>query len=137
MSFNRLLVFSLALATLALAGCKKARPPAPASHSAEALLLRLNDQAQLLNEALARKDYQYIHDYGSYFTSLAQALFSRLNNQQKQRLSGALEDLIDLSGQLDRAAGGGHPAATDATVQHLQAVLKDIEKQFREIKSTG
>jgi hypothetical protein len=137
---NRLMVFGLAFAVCGLSeiGCKKAKSPTqPEPHSADALLLRLQDQSQLFNEAIARKDYQYLHDYGSYFNSLAQSLLSRLNDQQKQRLQGSVDELIVLSNQLDLAAGGHHQAATEATVQRVQAVLKNIDMQFRAIKNGG
>lgn len=140
MRVNLLIVAGLAVAVCGLcgAGCKKAKGPAtPDPHSAEGVMLRLQEQGKLLNDALVRKDFKYVHDYAYYFTGLAQALFSKLNDEQKQRLRGSFEELVSLSNQLDRAGGGRHVEATEATMQRLQVVLKDLDTQFRGMKKSG
>jgi hypothetical protein len=121
-----------------LVGCKEAKGPAPADpHSAEGVMLRLQEQGRLLNDALVRKDFGYIHDYAYYFTGLAQAFFSKLNDDQRQRLRASLDQLVTLSQQLDNSAGRRHAEATEATMQRLQTVLKEIDQQFRETKQGG
>ena len=123
---------------LCLVGCQKAKGPAPPDpHSAEGVLHQLQQQGRLLNDALARKDFAYIHDYAYYFTGLAQALFTKLNDEQKQRLRPAVEQLVSLSQQLDNSAGRRHAEATEATLQRLQAVLKDVDQQLQGTKQGG
>jgi hypothetical protein len=137
MRVKLLIVAALAVAVCGLcgAGCKKSKGPGVLDpHSAEGVMLRLQEQGRLLNQALVRKDFPYIHDYAYYFTGLAQALFSKLNDEQKQRLRGSFDELVGLSNQLDRAAGGRHSEATEVTMQRLQAVLKDIDTQFQSMK---
>jgi hypothetical protein len=91
----------------------------------------------LLNDALVRKDFKYVHDYAYYFTGLAQALFSKLTDEQKQRVRGSFDELVGLSNQLDRAGGARHVEATEVTMQRIQVVLKDMDTQLREIKKGG
>src|SRR5436309_220078 len=116
-----LIVGSLALAICAsgLVGCKKAKVQALDPHSPAGLMQRLQEQGRLLNDALARKDFAYIHDYAYYFNGLTQALFSKLDDEEKVRLRGPLDELSTISSQLDRAAGGHHAEATEATLQRL------------------
>jgi hypothetical protein len=131
----KLLAFAtIFLVALGAVGCKKAKVVAVDPHSAEGVLQALQVQGKLLNDALARKDFGYIHDYAYYFTSLTQALYSRLDDNQKARLRGPLSELSTLSGQLDRAAGGHHAEATEATMQRLTTELKELDAQFREVK---
>jgi len=137
MRVNLVIVVGFAVAVFGLCGvgCKKAKGPAVVDpHSAEGVMARLQEQGRLLNDALTRKDFHYIHDYAYYFTGLAQALFTKLNDEQKQRLRSSFDELVGLSNQLDRAAGGRHAEATEVTMQRLQAVLKDIDTQFRGMK---
>src|SRR5690242_18095209 len=102
---NRILLglCALILSGLYLAGCKAKKTAAPDPHSADGLILRLKEQSQLLQEAIGRKDYKYIHDNSYYLTRLAQALLERLDEQEKQRLRQSLDELINLASQLDRA----------------------------------
>ena len=124
---------------LCVFGCgKKAKGPAPVDpHSADGVLLRLQDQARLFQEAYARKDYTYLHDWGYYFSGVLRAFPSTLDSAQKLRLRGTLDELARVSSQLDAASGRNHSGATEATVQRIQALLQELEKQYRETKSGG
>ncbi len=140
MRVNLVIVVGLAVAVCGLcgAGCKKAKGPAKLDpHSAEGVFVQLRDQERLLNDALARKDFRYIHDYGYYFTGLVQALFSKLNDEQKQRLRKSFDELLNLSMQLDRSAGGRHPEATEATLQRVKVLVNEIDSQIRVPKKGG
>ena len=115
-----------------LVGCKGKKTAATVDpHSPEGIMHAMQQQGQLLNDALARKDFAYIHDYAYYFNGLTQTLFNKLDDAQKAQLRGTLGQLSTLSSQLDRAAGGHHPEATEATLQRLTAELKELDKQFR------
>jgi len=132
-----LLTAGVALAALGLcgSGCKKAKESASVDpHSAEGVMSRLQEQSKLLEAALARQDYAYLHDYGYYFNGLLQAFYIKLDDAEKQRMRAALDNLINLSGQLDRSAGGNRAEATAATVQKLVAALKELETQFQQVK---
>jgi len=140
MRVKLLIAASLVLVScgMGLVGCKKSKASVAVSpHSAEGVLLKLEEQGRLLNDALVRKDYAYIHDYGYYFGGLTQAFFTKLDDSEKARLRGSLDELSTLASQLDRAAGGRHPEATEASVQRLQTLLKELDKQFREVKHSG
>jgi hypothetical protein len=134
-----LIVASLALLMCgaALVGCKKKEPAPLDAHSAAGVMQRLQEQGRLLNDALARKDFAYIHDYAYYFTGLTQALYSKLDDEEKKGLRGLFEELISLSNQLDRSAGGHHAEATQVTMQRLTAVLQQLDKQFQQLKPHG
>ena len=92
MRVNLVIVVGFAVAVFGLcgAGCKKSKGPAKLDpHSAESGMLRLQEQGRLLNDALARKDFPYIHDYAYYFTGLAQTLYLKLTDEQRKLLRGA------------------------------------------------
>src|SRR5262245_42166111 len=128
-------IIGLALCGTGLVGCKKAKGPAPVDpHSAEGVMRALQQEAKVLNDAFARKDFQYIHDYTYYFTGIANALFAKLNPDQKQRMRGSFDELFTLADQLDHSAGRRHAEATEATLQRLQTVLDNLDKQFHETK---
>jgi len=122
-----------------LLGCgKKAKAPPPVSpHSSEGVLLRLKDQARLFQEAYARNDYAYLHDWGFYFRGAVQAFASTLNYEQKQRLRGTLDELARVGSQLDSASGRAHSGATEATVQRIQALMEELDKKYHETKTGG
>src|SRR4051794_12849774 len=107
----------VAACCLCFTGCKKAQQPARLDpHSADAVLLTLIQQGKLLNDAAARNDFKYIHDYTYYFNGLAQSLASKLDDQQRQRLRGLFDKLSTLTDQLDHASGRKHLEATQASL---------------------
>ena len=124
----------LAVGAVGLVGCKKAKPKALDPHSAAGVMQRLQEQGRFLNDAFGRKDFAYIHDYAYYFNGLTQAFFSKLDDQEKSQLRSSMDELSTLSNQLDRAAGGHHAEATEATLQRLTVVLQDVDKQFQGMK---
>lgn len=139
MRVNLLIVAGLSVVLCSLLcsiGCKKAeQKPKLDPHSPEGVMLRLKEQSQLFNEAAGRKDFKYIHDYTYYFTGLAQALYGKLNDAQKERLRGSFDELLNLSNQLDHASGRRHAEATEASMQRIQLVLEEMDQQFREKKA--
>src|SRR5262245_920076 len=119
MGFKLVLVagLTLALCGLCVCGCKRKETSArPAPHSPEAVLARLQEQVQLFNDALVRRDFRYIHDYTYYFTGLTQALYSKLDDAQKQRLQGSFDQLATLADELDHCSGRAHLEATQSTM---------------------
>jgi hypothetical protein len=119
-------------------GCKKAtKTESVDPHSAEGVMLQLQQQGRLLNDALGRQDFQYIHDYAYHFNGLAQAFYSRLDDQHKEHVRRSLEEVVALGSQLDHSAGRRHAEATETTLKRLQVVLQELDKQFREIKQKG
>ena len=122
---------------LVLVGCGKAKEPVVDPHSPTGVMKTLQEQGRLLNEALARQDFNYIHDYAYYFTGVAQALYSKLDNAQKEKLKAPLAELVKLGNQLDNTAGRKHAEATKATMQRLQEVLQQLDKEFQATKVSG
>jgi hypothetical protein len=128
-------VLAVALCGTGPVGCRKAKGPAPVDpHSAEGVMRALQQEAKQLNDAFARKDFQYIHDYTYYFTGIANTLFAKLDADQKQRLRGSFDELFALADQLDHSSGRRHAEATEATLQRLQTVINNLDKQFHEAK---
>jgi len=138
MRFNPLILtgFVLALCTL---GCSKKAETGPAKvdpHSAEGIMLSMHDQAKQFSDALERKDYQYLHDYGYYFIGIIVAFNAKLDAAERQSLKAPIKELLDLSNQLDRAGGGQHAAAAEAVVKRIQAVVNDLDQQFQQGKTS-
>ena len=116
-----------------LMGCKKAKARAVDPHSPDGIMLVLQKQGALLNDALVRQDYPYLHDYGFYFSGLLQALFAKLDESEKQRLRPQLDELVALAKQLDRVAGVRHAEAAEVTVKRIGEVLKDLDQQYHQM----
>ena len=116
-------------------GCSKEKAPAVTTdpQSADAIMLHLQEHGQLLNEALARKDYKYIYDYADYFASVARALVLKLSDEEKQRMGGTINKLIGTALQLDSPKVGepSHIGTTTANMQSLQEGLKELDTQFK------
>ena len=117
-----------------LMGCKKSKARSVDPHSPDGIMLVLQKQGALLNDALARQDYPYLHDYGFYFSGLLQALFTKLDESEKQRLRPQLDELVALAKQLDRVAGVHHAEAAEVTVKRIGEVLKDLDQQYRQVR---
>jgi hypothetical protein len=121
-----------------LVGCKKAKArQAVDPHSTDGIMLVLQKQGTLLNDALTRQDFPYLHDYGFYFTGLLQALFTKLDEGEKQRLRPQLDELVALAKQLDRVSGVRHAEAAEVTVKRIGEVLKDLDQQYHQVKHSG
>ena len=137
MRVNLLIVAGLLLAVCGLCtlGCKKAKGPETTDpHSAEGIMAALQDQGKRLNDAVERKDFKYIHDYGYYFGAVLRAYNLKLDDGERQRLQEPLTELETLAKQLDSAGGGRHAEAAEAIVKGIQVVLQDLEKQYKQGK---
>jgi len=116
-------------------GCKKSKETAVQDpHSPQGIVQRMQDHGQRLHDALARKDFGYIHDYAYYFNGLTKALNSTLDADGKEKFRSSLEELNNLANELDHSAGRRHAEATEASIQRLQAIVKDLDKQIRETR---
>ncbi len=116
---------------LTLAACKKAQQPARVDpHSPEAALQTIRVQGGWLNDAVQRKDFQFIHDNMYYLQTLTKALQSKLDAGEKERLGSIFDELAKVTNELDHSAGRRHEEATQAGMQKLQEILKDLETQF-------
>ena len=128
----KLLCICLASSGLVLTACKKAQQPARVDpHSPQAALQTIMVQGSLLNDAAKRKDFLFIHDNMYYLQSLTKALQSKLDAGEKERLGNLFEELAKVTNELDHSAGRRHEEATQASMQRLQEVLKNLETQFK------
>src|SRR5258706_10525209 len=125
-----------AIAGACLLGCKKAPPPKPDPHSAEGVMLKLTQQVKLLNEAVARQDFKYVHDYTYYVHGLVDAFASKLNDSEKQKVGGLFDELRNLTDQLDHSSGRKHLESTQSSMSRLEAVLNELNKEFQQMKQT-
>lgn len=131
------LVLAMTAACFCMSGCKRTSKAARLDpHSPDAVLLTLVQQGKLLNDATARNDFKYVHDYTYYFNGLAQSFASMLNPQQKQRLESVFGELNTITEQLDHASGRKHLEATQTSMNQLLTTLKELEKQYREMKQS-
>lgn len=129
---------SFVIAALPLTGCKEAKPPAKIDpHSPQAALQQMLEQGTLLNDAMKRKDFQFIHDNMYYLQSLAKALQGKLPAEEKERLKPLFDELARVTDQLDHSAGRRHGEATQSTMQRLQELLKDLASQFNAEKKAA
>ena len=123
--------FGLAVA-LGLAGCRKASPPVQINpDSAENTVKKIMDQGVLLSDSVKRKDFAKVDEQAYFLHGLTQALYSRLDAEQKQNLKAGLDEVARVAEELDHSAGRRHEEATEASMQKLQAALKEFETQFK------
>ena len=126
---------ALALAAgLSLTACKKAPAPKTDPHSAEGVMRKLTLQVKLLNDAVARQDFKYVHDYTYYLHGLVDAFASKLNESEKQKVSALFDELKTLTDQLDLSSGRKHLEATQNSMNRLTAVMDQLSKEFQEMK---
>ncbi len=125
----------LAVAALVLAACRKANPPAAINpDSADGTVQKIMEQGVLLGDAVKKKDFATVDDQAYFLQGLIKALYLRLDAEQQQKLKTILDEVARVAEELDHSAGRRHLEATEASMEKLQAVLKEFESQFRERK---
>jgi hypothetical protein len=135
----KLLIFAevALMVGLATVGCKK---PAQQSkvdpHSPDGLVEALVRQGTLLREGVRSKDYSYVDDRAYYLQGIAKALQAKLNPEQRQRLDPLFNDVIRVAEELDHAAGRHHEGAVNASMDKLEALLKELQVKYGS-KTTG
>ncbi len=129
-----LTLFGISLATtaLALTSCKKANRPAPINpDSADGTVQKIMEQGVLLSDAVKKKDFATVDDQAYFLQGLTRALYLRLDAEQKEKLKTILDEVAQVAEELDHSAGRRHQEATEASMEKLQAVLKEFEAQFK------
>ena len=123
---------SLALTALVLAGCKKANRAATIDpDSADATVQKIMEQGVLLGDVVKKKDFATVDDQAYFLQGLTKALYLRLDAEQKAKLKTSLDEVARVAEELDHSAGRRHQEATEASMEKLQAVLKEFEAQFK------
>src|SRR6058998_2156597 len=117
-----------ATAALVLAGCRKANRPVPIDpDSADGTVQKIMEQGVLLSDAVKKKDFATVDDQAYFLQGLTKALYLRLDPEQKQRLKASLDEVARVAEELDHSAGRRHLEASEASMEKLQAVLKEFE----------
>jgi len=133
-----LLIFAglvLAVCGLCTLGCKKAEKATTKldPHSADGIMAAAKEQVKQFSEAVARQDWQYLHDYGYYFTGIIVSFSAKLDEGDRQRLRAPVQELLALTQRLDRERG----SAAEATVKRIEGVLNDLDQQYQQGKASG
>ncbi|MEW6160765.1 MAG: hypothetical protein AB1813_25330 [Verrucomicrobiota bacterium] len=123
---------ALGLLAAFCAGCSKKIPEPDLAyhHSAQGVNDKIQEIQPLLEEALGKSDFQFIHDYMFYLQGLLSALEPKLEGAQKERLDPVLKELIRLSHDLDATAGRRDEAATRTLLTRLFDHLKTLQNEF-------
>ena len=122
----------------ALLGCKKSAPPPRLDpHSSEGLLKAITDHGDLLREGVRAKDWNYVDDRAFNLQGLAKALLNTLEPERKQRLTPLFNEVIRVAEELDHAAGRRHEAASIASFEKLDSLLKQLQAQFASAPKTS
>ncbi len=125
------------VAGLLLVGCGKAKAPAPVDpHSIDGVMQALVQHAGLLDDAAKRKDFKYVHDFSYYVKNLAQALYSKLDDGQKEQSKNLFTELVKVANQLDASSGRRHEENTQSGTARLREILTELEAQLRPGKKT-
>jgi hypothetical protein len=135
-----IIAFSLAFCLGALwsIGCKKAEQKAAADpYSSEGVLRKVMEQGALLSDAVKAKDFPSIDKQAYYLQGMIKALQSKLDAGERERLAGYFDEVLRAAEELDHAAGRRHEAATMASMEKLQGLLKDLAKHVQGTKQGG
>lgn len=137
MRVNSLLVAGLVVVVCGLfvSGCgqKQAKGPQKIDpHSPDGIMLAMKDQVVQFNGAIARQEYKYLHDYGYYLTGIIVAFNAKIDDAQRKQFEGQIKELLSLTAQLDRAAGGDKAEATAATVKRIEAAVNKLEQEYHQ-----
>jgi hypothetical protein len=123
---------ALLLAGLLLPGCGQGRKQEQIEpHSIDGVMHQLLEHVNLLEEAAQRQDFKYVHDFAYYVKSLAQALYSNLDDAQKEQAEGPLVELLEVANRLDVTSGRRQEEATLAGTRRLQEIVKELDAQLR------
>lgn len=128
----------LVLVSLSGVGCKDKIPEPDMAyhHSAEGITHKIQEQQLILSEAFKKNDLQKVHDQMYYVKRLALVLYERLEGEKKQKAAQVIKELTKLTEEIDNFAGRGNPAATEASLEKLFAVMKDLDVQVGVDKKT-
>jgi hypothetical protein len=132
-------ILAVSLCVLAAVGFtiykkKTGAPPAidPAfHHTPEGVNAKIQEQRTLLNEAVKRRDLEFVHNQMYYVQTLADALSSKLTGEKKQRVDETLRELKRTAEEIDNWAGRGNQAATEASFQKLSVAIGELDGHFR------
>jgi DNA polymerase/3'-5' exonuclease PolX len=123
---------ALLLAGLLLPACGQGRKQEQVEpHSIDGVMHQLLQHVNLLEEAAQRQDFKYVHDFAYYIKSLAQALYSNLDDAQKEQAEGPLVELLEVANRLDVTSGRRQEEATLAGTRRLQEIVKELDAQLR------
>ena len=114
------------------AGCKKPKPAIKMDpHSPEAVNTALQQQQAVLSEAFKTNGLLYIHNQMYYIGTFADALSRKLEGEKKKRVDAILENFRQITHEVDNSSGRQHKEATEASLQRLYAVLKELDAEFQ------
>lgn len=113
-------------------GCKKSEPAVKMDpHSPEAVNAAIQQQQSILSEAFRTNDLLFIHNQMYYVGTFAEALSRKLEGEKKQRVDAILANFTRLTHEIDNSAGRKHKEATEAGLQRLFAVMKELDAEFQ------
>jgi hypothetical protein len=99
-------------------------------HTPEGMVATIRDQQPLLEQALARGDLEYIHGQMYYLQGMADALSSKLEGEQKQRVDALLAELKRAAEELDNFTGRANHEATAASLPKLYDCFAALEREL-------
>ena len=99
-------------------------------HTPEGVVFTIREQQTLLNEAAKKKDLRYIHDHMYYLETLADALSRKLSREKKEQVTAVLAEFKRAAEEIDHWAGRKNQEATEAGLQKLAEVVKELDAQL-------
>ena len=103
-------------------------------HSSEAVVLTIREQQALLNEAAKKRDLRYIHDNMYYLETLAVALSRKVSGEKRAQVDTVLAELKRTTEEIDHWAGRKNQATTEAGLQKLESIIKELDALFATLK---
>jgi len=113
---------------------RQARPaqPDPAFyHTPDGVNATIQEQRQVLSDALRKQDLPFIHGQMYYVQGLADALSGKLEGEQKQRVDAVLQEIKRIAEEVDNFSGRGNAEATAAGLLKLFEAFDRLGAEFR------
>lgn len=123
----------LVLCACLLGGCKKKE--SAEERLAQGLTLpgmheEIQRQRDILAEALAKDEFQFIHDQAYYVVDLLNAFEGSLNEEQKQKYAPVLQQLHLLADVVHDIAGKKNRATLEVQLDKFFAEMDKLKAEF-------
>jgi hypothetical protein len=124
------LVLAIVIGLVLTKDRRPAARPLEFYHTPEGVNFTIQAQRPILDEALQKKDLNFIHGHMYYLTGLADALSGKLAGPRKARVEPKLQEFKRLAEELDNFSGRGNLEATKVSLAKLLGVFAELDAEF-------
>ena len=99
--------------------------------TADGIFAEINKHQSELAAVVKNNKLADVHHHAFAIRDLAKALVDKAAADKKQRVQGAVNNIAKLAEELDKAGDAGDKAKTEANSKKFDAVIAQLEAQFK------